>query len=107
MWVASGCLAPGPWCWDDESRGRGLLACGPAGVGWGEGSACRLEMRSRKCFAALRVGCTGGAVSPQSESFFKDNVQKVKNVHDLETSGKRWAVLIEEGGGHWEEVCES
>ena len=45
--------------------------------------------------------------SPQSESFFKDNVQKVKNVHDLETSGKRWSVLIEEGGGHWEEVCES
>ena len=80
----------GPWGWD--------------GAG---GSACRLEMRSQKRFAALRAGCTGGAVSPQSESFFKDNVQKVKNVHDLETSGKRWSVLIEEGGGHWEEVCES
>ena len=37
MWVASGCLAPGPWCWDDESRGRGLLACVPMGVGWGWG----------------------------------------------------------------------
>lgn len=107
MWAASARLTPGPWRWDDESRGRGLLACGPTAAGSPGGSACRLEMRSRKCSAALRAGCTGGAVSPQPESFFKDSVQKIKNVHDSETSGERWAVLIKEGGGHWEEVCES
>lgn len=107
LWAASARLAPGPWRWGDESRGRGLLAYGPAAAGSPGGSACRLEMCSRKRSAALRVGCTGGAVSPQPESFFEDSVQKIKNVHDSETSGERWAVLIKEGGGHWEEVCES